>query len=395
MREIGADERRARLGVLHHLHPDHRAVDVRTATAGMVVMHATDPASVYLGLHARTVSTSTPDIDGALYDDRSIVRVTAMRRTVFAARAEDAVVPFAACSLRVAARERTRLVTQLVKASEIDDPEPWLTRTMAETAATLAEMGSATAQEISAAVPSLKARWDPAPGTKYGGDTPVASRILSQLAMEGVIERDRPTGDSFTSTRFRWRVVDEPLAARALDLGEDEGRRLLVSRWLERFGPGTEADLVWWTGLTKTHIRAALAALDLEPVDLGGKHGFALAGSPKIDDPGPWVALLPGLDPTSMGWRDRDWYLDPVMVPELFDTAGNAGPTVWADGRVVGGWAQRDDREITFELLDDISDDHRQLLEIERARLREFLDDGQVALRFRFPTPLHRRIAVG
>jgi hypothetical protein len=345
---------------------------------------------VFLGLHARMQSVSVADIDRALYEDRSIVRVLAMRRTLFALRREDAVIPFAACSLRVAARERTRLLKQLHAASEVEDPEKWLPPTMAATVAALAELGSATAQELSATVPDLQLRWDPAPGSKYGGSTPLTSRVLSQLAMEGLIERDRPTGASFTSTRFRWRVVDQPLSAHAAELGEDEARRILVSRWLQRFGPATEADVVWWTGLTKTQVRAALGGLELESVSLDERDGFASVDAVEVDDPGPWVALLPGLDPTAMGWRDRDWYLDPAMVPELFDRAGNAGPTVWAAGRIVGGWAQRRDGEVAVELLENISDDHHDLLELERGRLLAFL--GDVRVTFRFGSPLHRRL---
>ncbi len=52
-------------------------------------------------------------------------------------------------------------------------------------------------------------------------------------------------------------------------------------------------------------------------------------------------ALLPGLDVTTMGWVERDWYLEDLRE-QVFDNRGNAGPTAWADGRVVGGWRQSD-----------------------------------------------------
>ena len=39
----------------------------------------------------------------------------------------------------------------------------------------------------------------------------------------------------------------------------------------------------------------------------------------------PWVALLPTLDPTTMGWREREFHLDPAHTPFLFDRAGNGG----------------------------------------------------------------------
>ena len=392
MSDATTTARRARIAVRHHLHPEHRAADVQAATTGMVALHATDPASVYLGLLARTRALTVDDVDRALYDDRSLVRVMAMRRTIFATTATEAVVPFAACTLRVAATERARLVKGLAVGSAVSDPEAWLDEVLVETAAALAELGEPTAQELTAAVPLLQTRWNPSPGTRYGGETPVTSRILSQLSMEGVIERGRPTGASFTSTRYRWRIVDPPIASAAIELGEAEGRRQLVARWLERFGPATEADLVWWTGLTKTHVRQAVAAIDVETVDLDGTPGLALAGDEADDDaPGPWVALLPGLDPTAMGWRERDWYLDPELVPELFDRSGNAGPSIWADGRVVGGWAQRSDGTIATELLVDVSDEHHDLLEIERRRVVEFLGDVRVTPRFR--SPLERRLS--
>ena len=48
------------------------------------------------------------------------------------------------------------------------------------------------------------------------------------------------------------------------------------------------------------------------------------------------------LDPTTMGWRDREFYLDPDHTPYLFDSNGNGGTTAWWNGRVVGCWVQDD-----------------------------------------------------
>jgi hypothetical protein len=68
-----------------------------------------------------------------------------------------------------------------------------------------------------------------------------------------------------------------------------------------------------------------------------------------VDPPDDWVALLPALDPTVMGWKERDWYLG-GHAGDLFDRNGNAGPTVLHNGKVVGGWAQRPDGEVVYEL---------------------------------------------
>ncbi len=53
----------------------------------------------------------------------------------------------------------------------------------------------------------------------------------------------------------------------------------------------------------------------------------------------------------------------------LFDVNGNAGPTVWWDGRVVGGWSQRRDGEIVYRLLEDVGADAVAAVEAEVARI--------------------------
>ena len=78
-----------------------------------------------------------------------------------------------------------------------------------------------------------------------------------------------------------------------------------------------------------------------------------LAGDTESPPLEPFVTLLPGLDPTTMGWKERAWYLGDHR-PRIFDTNGNGGPTVWVDGRIVGGWAQRKTGEVVFRLLEDI-----------------------------------------
>ena len=127
----------------------------------------------------------------------------------------------------------------------------------------------------------------------------------------------------------------------------------LVERWLRAFGPGTVADIKWWLGSTVAAARKALADLDAVEVDLDGQTGYVLPDDLEATAPvEPWAALLPPLDPTTMGWFERDWYLGPHKA-QLFDTNGNAGPTAWWDGRIVGGWRQTETGEIDVQLLED------------------------------------------
>jgi hypothetical protein len=175
------------------------------------------------------------------------------------------------------------------------------------------------------------------------------------------------------------------------DLPVAEARADLVRRWLRAFGPGTAADLRWWTGWTARDVSQALAAVRPVEVELeGGGVGLVLADDVEpAAASAPWVALLPGLDTTVMGWFQRDWYLGP-HGPALFDRSGNPGPTVWADGRIVGGWTQRTDGEVVFRLLEDVGAETARAVEAAAARLGEWIGGVRVTPRFR--TPLEREL---
>ena len=165
----------------------------------------------------------------------------------------------------------------------------------------------------------------------------------------------------------------------------------MVERWLRAFGPGTVADVKWWLGSTVTAVKKALAVLDAVEVDLDGQIGYVLPDDVEPTAPvKPWAALLPPLDPTTMGWFERDWYLGRYRG-ELFDTNGNAGPTAWWDGRIVGGWRQSDAGEVELQLLEDVGKTGRRALDDRATRLTEWLGGTRVVARF--PSPLSKQLA--
>src|SRR5262245_19786277 len=102
VRRIDAEERRARLGRRHPVAAETRAGDAVQAAAGVVALHATDPASVYLAAWARTRDLTVGAVERALYEERTLVRMLGMRRTVFVVPSELAPVLQAACALAIA-----------------------------------------------------------------------------------------------------------------------------------------------------------------------------------------------------------------------------------------------------------------------------------------------------
>jgi hypothetical protein len=65
-------------------------------------IHATDPASVYMELRARTMHLARADVERALCDDRTLVKVLGMRRTMFVASPVFAGVINAAAAIEIA-----------------------------------------------------------------------------------------------------------------------------------------------------------------------------------------------------------------------------------------------------------------------------------------------------
>src|SRR5438128_1595590 len=83
MQRIELAERRRRIGARHALARPRSTSDLADLADGMAGIHATDPASVYLELRARTDGLSHGDVERALYDDRTLAKVLGMRRTMF------------------------------------------------------------------------------------------------------------------------------------------------------------------------------------------------------------------------------------------------------------------------------------------------------------------------
>ncbi|WP_086824793.1 winged helix DNA-binding domain-containing protein [Allokutzneria sp. NRRL B-24872] len=384
-RKITAAQRRARLGARHLLAPSHRVDSVVEAANAVLALHATDPATVFLSAWARMRSPDLGVMTRELFEDME--RLLCMRRTMFVMSPDVAPAVWSSTARTIAAREHVSLAKYLHEGGGWD--AKWLSQAHDAVREVLAERGQATAAELSAAVPQLREKVLVAAGKPYETVQNVCSRVLRALAVDGAIRRTAPRG-SWTSNQFGWQLAPpqapEPPAA--------EARAELVRRWLERFGPGTLEDVKWWTGWGLGDTRKALQAAGAEVVLLDEGEGFAIRH--ELDDSGEvetetWVALLPALDPTPMGWKHRDWYLPQAHRAALFDSTGNVGPTVWRDGQVIGGWAQRKDGTIGVRLFDKQPRAVLKAVNTEAERLRAWI--GGVRFLPRFRTPLEREIA--
>ncbi|QNN55213.1 winged helix DNA-binding domain-containing protein [Nocardioides mesophilus] len=331
-------------------------------------------------------------VEQALYDDRSVVRHHAMRRTLWVATPPVARTMHAAATRRVAGQERRRTL-RLLADNGVADPEAWLADARDRTLAALEEHGPLTARRLGELVPALRHPLAMSPGKPYATTAAAHTRVLLGLGFEGAVIRTRPSG-SWVSGAYAYAATDTWISPGLDGAGPTdpvdpvdpaEERRAaveLADLWLRRFGPGTTADLQWWAGWTTALTRHALEGCGAVPVDLDGAPGWVAADDEApVGDAGPWVAALPSLDPTTMGWKQRAWYL-PDSCHEAFDRNGNAGPTLWVDGEVVGAWGQRPDGELRSHYFVDVPARRRAELDAELDRVAGMLAEHRVSVRF-------------
>ncbi len=353
----------------------------------MVALHGTDPATVYLSAWARVDGMAVADMEQALYVDRSLVKHLAMRRTLFVLPREALACVQAGASDRVADAERRRLVRDVEKAGLHRAGERWLSEASRHVLAALSDGREATSSELRDEIPLLAGSITYGEGKPWGGQVPVGPRVLTTLAAAGRIVRASNDG-TWTVSRPRWASTRSWLGEEIAAPPQAEGVAQLVERWLRVFGPGTVADIKWWLGSTVGAVRRALGDLHAVEVGLDGQTGYLLPDDLEATDPvEPWAALLPSLDPTTMGWAERHWYLGPYK-DQLFDTNGNAGATAWWDGRIVGGWRQSPTGEVELQMLEDIGAEGSRALEQEAGRLTDWLGGTRVLPRF--PSPLSK-----
>ncbi len=380
-------QRRARLARRHRLLPGTGTDDVATIAEDLVGLHSTDPVSVYLSALARMCTPSLEAVETALYSDRTVLRHHAMRRTLWVSTPATMRRMHATTTARYAATQHRRVVGML-EDNGIADGEAWLLAAKRDVLDLLRSEGPMTARAVGQRVPALAHPLRLAVGKRYEGVQAAHSRVLLQLGFEGSLVRTRPVG-SWISGQYTWAAMDAwlPDGVHGPDgapLPERDAARDLARHWLFRFGPGTTADLQWWMGWTATATRRALADAEAVAVTLDSGPGWVASDDLDGVDDEPWVAVLPGLDPTTMGWKERSWYLPPSAA-EAFDRNGNGGPTIWVDGEVVGGWVQCRDGEIRLRWFTEVSPRRRAEVQTRIEQLREQL--GQVRFSSRFPPP--------
>jgi len=377
-----------------HLLPAFRDANVVQITRDVAALHATDAVGPYLSLWARTRNFQRQTLEDALYSRRELSRVHCMRTTLHVVPSADVPYFFQAYADRRTQVERDgAALLALAGLCREDEARKRLKKLHHQVMSVLTQKGPCTVRKISQAVPDLGAKIRHSVGKLYEGEFSVGSRLILDMCTLGLLIRTRPSG-TWRSNLYEYAVFSDWLPDVALNsVSPRQARAWLVQRYLSAFGPATFDDVVWWTGFSKSQAKEALKTLgstvvemsieDLDKCllladDVHWLHNLALPDAHS-------VFFLPGLDPYIMGYHDRGRFLALEHHAKVFDRAGNAMPTVWANHRVVGVWGQREDGSAIYGLFEPVSKKDEALLASEAQRLESFLDGEYLAPRTQTP----------
>jgi hypothetical protein len=166
------------------------------------------------------------------------------------------------------------------------------------------------------------------------------------------------------------------------NLSEDEAFVELTRRYLSAYGPATPGDQAVWSGLPLSKTRAAWKRIEDELMEV------ETAGSPvwmlkthegwldELPTDIPLVRLLPRFDIYLLGYQKRD-----LVVPSQYARRINAGggivhPTVLVDGRVVGTWNSKREKnhlKVMVEPFERLAPEIDDGLEVEVDDIGRFL----------------------
>jgi Winged helix DNA-binding domain len=304
---------RAARQLLHRPRSHRHPADILRAIGGA---QAQDPPWGRLSVRSRHPTLTAADVERARVEERSIVRLWAMRNTAHLVATED--LPFIRplfAPLMVAFNRR-RLAHFGLDANAQD-------RLLSAIRKHLAHDGELTRTELSDRLERV--------GTRMNTERRVH---IFPLAVSTGIAALGPGDGSDTKL-----VPAADWLPGLRDLDRDAALAELARRYFAAFGPATEADFAGWAGLPLRDVRAGMAAIggELREVTALG----ARAWQPKARSPRPvpadLVRLLPGFDTYLMGHRARDFIAGPDRWPEI-GQGGALYPAILVGGAAIGTW---------------------------------------------------------
>ncbi len=321
-----------------HLLDQSQADTVLEVVEDILGLHATSASTPYLSLFARMNQFQRSMLDQELYAKRNLIRLGFMRRTLFIMTTKLAPIAFQATRLSEAQS------LQLLEGWNIPRSEY---QRLAESVFTVLKDGAQPLRIIKQAMsPGLVRTLERQIGKNVSRMTNV-NIALTVLMQQGKVFSEKYRDPIMTRHENRYALTRTVYPNLNLEpLTTEEAQTRLVKHYIRVYGPITEQDVAWWTGLGKTKIRSVMTALEpaLLPLRIK-KHSedYVMLESDynalkKFKAPRTLpVLLFPYEDPYPKGYQLHNHFVTTEHEKHVY-IGGQAQPTVFVKGKIVGTW---------------------------------------------------------
>ncbi|MFX1345028.1 MAG: winged helix DNA-binding domain-containing protein [Promethearchaeota archaeon] len=367
----------------HHLTQDSKIDDIIQITDDICGLHSTNLSTSYLSLFARTNMFKKEDLEAELYVNRNLGRIRGMRRTLFIETLKMIPIIHSATFKLMEGSFEKFMEVRGVSLKDYREISPQILHIIKD-------------KELSAS--------EIRKGLNSTLDIPA---IIQVMCNYGLLIRGRPIKD-WKDRRNKYALFDDYFPTVDLvKFTETQAVQKLVERYIKAYGPVTEDDISWWSGLNKTKIREAIINIDsrLERIKIFELQGEFMLYEDDLEtlenlEPSQKTTInfLPELDPYPMGFKERDRFINKKNYNYVFDKSGNIAATILLNGVVIGVWDTENNKEAVvklylFELLE------KELTSKLHSRAQEvgkfFFDEEVVIKECRSMIPLTVRTAGG
>ncbi len=367
----------------HHLLNDSKVNDILQITDDICGLHATGTMEPYLTLFTRASNFKKEELENELYIKKTLGRIRGIRKTLFIHTKKMIPIIHSATKHLIEKLFEKYLNYRGISSKDYKEVSREILKLLSQK-----EMSTS---EIRKALNSQKD----------------IGAIISIMCDEMAMIRTKPI-KSWKDRRIRYTSFKDYFPKINLNkYSEEEALKILVKKYLGSYGPLTENDIVWWTGIIKSKIRKALdqfrdeiATIKIFPLN----HEFIILHTDieKINNltltQDATVNFLPQLDPYLMGYKDRERYIEINNIEYVFDRSGNATSTILLDGRIIGIWDVAEEPIPTIKVLF-FSKMDKNVLDIankEAKRIGEFIMGKQIQIKeCKQMIPLIKRTAGG
>jgi len=219
----------------------------------------------------------------------------------------------------------------------------------------------------------------------------IVGHVLRWAESLGEVEYGNVGVDSWRKSDKLFSIVPELEIAYTNQKQSDMG---LTQWYFRQYGPATEQDFIWWTGLTVTRSRRAFRSIAMALTEVKIKD-YSFPNAPfymltekflelkntSSTDIKNMVRFLPYEDALLKAYkltRNRFFGFHDSKLSTFITSGGEAKPSVWLNGQVIGLWEWTNKKDRVMNIMIPNRSELKPLFEEEATSVQEFIEASEI-----------------